>query len=237
MRTETGSPRGAPRRTQLPDEVAGYLREQIMSGKMLPGEFLRMERIAEARGVSITPVREALQALRTEGFVTPVPRRGFMVAAFTKQDVRDLFWAQSRIAGELAARAAKRITGKELDLLNDVMEEYDVAIERGDIDEIGELGHQFHRIINRAAASDRLALLLAAAVKHLPNSFYASFEAHAKTAAPQHHEIFDALRRGEAKRARQITREHILESADHVIAMLEERGLWKDASAGETMAG
>jgi DNA-binding GntR family transcriptional regulator len=52
------------RRQQLPEEVAGYVRELIISGAVRPGEFLRMERIAEAVGVSNTPVREGLLVLR-----------------------------------------------------------------------------------------------------------------------------------------------------------------------------
>lgn len=222
--------RRSDRRTQLPDHVAAYLRDRIMSGHLLPGEHLRMEPIAEAVGVSITPVREALFRLRNEGFLIAVPRRGFVVASFTEQDVRDLFWAQSRIAGELAARAARRITGKELDQLTLVMQQYDAAAEQGDVDEIGQLGHRFHRIINLAAGSDRLALLLAGMVTHLPNQFYASFEAHTKPAGPQHHEILDALCKGESKRARRITKSHIMLSADHVIEDLEQRGLWRSSA-------
>jgi DNA-binding transcriptional MocR family regulator len=63
------------RRQQLPEEVAGYVRELIITGAVRPGEFLRMERIAEAVGVSNTPVREGLLILRSEGLVELVPRR------------------------------------------------------------------------------------------------------------------------------------------------------------------
>src|SRR6266849_6256300 len=101
----TGISQRRPRRRQLPEEVAAYVRELIMSGVVRPGEFLRMERIAEAIGVSNTPVREGLLALSNQGFVRQIPRRGFVVAPFTKQDIRDLFWAQSVLAGDLAARA------------------------------------------------------------------------------------------------------------------------------------
>jgi DNA-binding GntR family transcriptional regulator len=72
-----------PRRTQLPEEVASYVRELIISGAVSPGEYLRMEPIAEAVGVSNTPVREGLLALAGEGFVRLVPRRGFVVAQFS----------------------------------------------------------------------------------------------------------------------------------------------------------
>ncbi|MGW5101864.1 GntR family transcriptional regulator [Streptomyces sp. NPDC004100] len=86
---------------------------ELRSGEARPGDFLRTERVAEAVGVSSTPVREGLLALRSEGFVQPVPRRGFVVAPFTRQDVRDLFWTQAQLSGELAARAARRITARQ----------------------------------------------------------------------------------------------------------------------------
>jgi DNA-binding GntR family transcriptional regulator len=66
----SGAARPTSRRKQLPEEVAAYVREQIMAGKLVPGQFLRMEPIAEAVGVSITPVREGLVSLSGEGFGT-----------------------------------------------------------------------------------------------------------------------------------------------------------------------
>ena len=90
------------RRRQLSDEVAAPVRDLIMSGQVGHGEFLRLERIAADLGISVTPVREALLSLRGEGFVTLEPRRGFMPAPLTRQDVQDLFEAQAYFAGELA---------------------------------------------------------------------------------------------------------------------------------------
>ncbi|GEE00892.1 GntR family transcriptional regulator [Gordonia spumicola] len=224
----TALPTARGRHKQLPDAVASFVREQIMSGHMKPGEFLRMEPIAEMVGVSITPVREGLLRLSNEGFVTAVPRRGFVVAEFTRQDVRDLFWAQSSLSGELAARAAERISDEQLRELEEVMERCDAAVEVNDTEAIGTLGHQFHRLINLAADSDRLARLLASIVKHLPNSFYASIETHVRTVTPEHHELLEALQAHDAGRAREVTERHIVNSADYVIDMLEKQGLWED---------
>ncbi|MFI0464289.1 GntR family transcriptional regulator [Saccharopolyspora sp. 5N102] len=227
MSVAYGAVRGNERR-QLPDEVASYVREQIMSGRFKPGDFLRMEPIAEAVGVSNTPVREGLLTLHSEGFVQLVPRRGFVVAPFTRQDVRDLFWAQARLAGELAARAAKKITPEQIDRLKSVIEQLDEAIEAGDKDRISDLGYAFHREINLAADSHRLALLLAGVVRHLPNRFYASLESHAELTREQHALLVEALRKRSARKARTLMEEHVAEGADHVIEMLEKTGLWKD---------
>ena len=219
---------GGHRRQQLPDEVATYVRELIMSGRVRPGEFLRMEPIAEAVGVSNTPVREGLLALSNEGFVELVPRRGFMVAAVSRQDVRDLFWAQAQFASELAARAAKKITPQRLEKLEALNAEFDRAVATGDQAGITDLGHRFHREINLAADSRRLSLLLGAVVKHLPNRFYASIEGHLGSTRNDHADLIDALRGRNTRKARSITERHILDGADGVIKMLEERGLWAE---------
>ena len=66
-------------RRQLSQEVATYVRELIISGRVRKGNFLRIESISKAMDISSTPVREGLLLLQLEGFVKLSPRRGFMV--------------------------------------------------------------------------------------------------------------------------------------------------------------
>lgn len=228
---------GGRRRRQLPEEVAAYVRELIVSGAARPGEFLRVEPIAEAVGVSNTPVREGLLALRSEGFVRLVPRRGFVVAPFTRRDVRDLFWAQAQLAGELAARAARRPTREQIAQMETLLLAMDRAIEDGRKDLIADLGHAFHREINLAATSPRLALLLGAVAKHLPRSFYATVEGQVEGSREAHPRLLEALRRHRSGEARRLMEAHILEASDHLIAVLEERGLWDEAESAAPVPG
>ncbi|MGV9423320.1 GntR family transcriptional regulator [Streptomyces sp. NPDC003656] len=221
------------RRQQLPEEVASYVREKIISGEVRPGDFLRMEPIAEAVGVSNTPVREGLLALSSEGFIELIPRRGFVVAPFTQQDVRDLFWVQAQLGGELAARAAKKITPEQLDGLEAIVKQQEKAIEADDEDGMVEYGHAFHRQINLAADSHRLSLLLRSVVKQLPNRFYLSIEGRAAATREEHPLILEALRRRSSRMARSLMEQHTLDSADHLIETLEERGVWKRDAEGE----
>ncbi|WP_067810359.1 GntR family transcriptional regulator [Nocardia beijingensis] len=226
--TSRSQPPPQRRHQQLPDRVAAHVREQIMSGAMRPGDFLRMEPIAEAVGVSVTPVREGLLTLSSEGFVTLVPRRGFVVAAFSRQDVRDLFWAQSKLAGELAARAAQTATPHDLVLLRTLIAASVAASDAGDTARIIALGHEFHRAVNLLADSDRLARLLAGIVHQLPNSFYASLESDAATTASEHAELVAALERRDTHRARALAETHIADGADFVVDTLDQRGIWAE---------
>jgi DNA-binding GntR family transcriptional regulator len=213
-------------RQQLPDEVASYVRELILSGAVEPGEFLRMEPIAEAVGVSNTPVREGLLTLRSEGLVHLVPRRGFVVSSFSRQDVRDIFWAQGQLAGELAARAAKLITDEQMAMLESIDAEFQVAADKGDTVRVTDLGVQFHVIVNRSAQSHRLALLLDSIVNQLPSHFYAGIEGKVASSREVHPALIDALKRHHVRKARELMQDHVEGSAAHLIGMLEERGMW-----------
>jgi DNA-binding GntR family transcriptional regulator len=235
----TGGDR-ASERQQLPEEVASYVREMILSGAVRPGEFLRMERIAELVGVSNTPVREGLLALRSEGFVRLEPRRGFVVAPFTRQDVHDLFWAQAQLASELAARASKKLTPEQIQQLEAIDERHEQAVSDGDNKLVAELGRAFHREINRAADSHRLALLLESIVRHLPNSFYARIEGQVTATRDRHPQLLAALRKRDSRKARSLMQSHIIEGAEHLIEILEQRGLWntdEDPTPGVASSG
>lgn len=215
------------RRTQLPEEVASYVRELIISGAVRPGTFLRLEPIAEAVGVSNTPVREGLLALRSEGFVQLVPRRGFVVAPFSRQDVRDIFWAQAHLAGELCARAAEQITPETVIELETCLAKYEKAYAAGDRERMVRLGHDFHRAINLASGSHRLALVLGTVTKQLPNRFYASIDGDDAT-HEEHPALLAALKAGDPVAARSLMEHHISSRAEHLIDALEQQGLWRE---------
>ena len=220
---------GRSSRRQLPEEVASYVRELILSGKVKTGEFLRLEPIAEALGVSNTPVREGLLSLRAEGLVVLVPRRGFTAGSFTRQDVEDIFWAQATIGSELAARAAAKITKQDRRRLQEIIELHRKAVEDGDAANIAKMGHEFHRTINLAADSLRLATLMGKLAAYLPNRFYAAIDGRVQSTLHAHPAILEALQRGNARSARAQMRDHIFASADDLIADLTARGICNDA--------
>ncbi|NVI92725.1 GntR family transcriptional regulator [Actinomadura sp. BRA 177] len=219
--------RALGRRRQLSDEVAAYVRDLIMSGQVRHGEFLRLERIAEDLGISVTPVREALLSLRGEGFVTLEPRRGFMPAPLTRQDVQDLFEAQAYFAGELAARAAGTIAETELASLDRFQAQLEAASEAGDSAGIERANHEFHRLINLCAGSPKTAWLLQTVVRYAPRRFYSSIDGWTRASVDDHHLVLAALRSGDADGARQAMRAHIRHAGTLLVVHLEAQGFWE----------
>ena len=221
-----------PRHRRLPEEVASFIRELIMSGAVRPGEFLRMDAIARKVGVSTTPVREALLILRGQGFVRLLPRRGFVVSPFTQQDVRDLFLAQAALAGELAARAAQNVAPEHLTQLDQIVRDYEAAVEADDKTVVIELSHTYHRGINLAANSNGLASLLDSVVRVLPSRFYATIDGWIDETRREHPVIIDALRSRDSAKARHLMERHISFGADRLIDTLKARGLWGKPTGG-----
>lgn len=222
---------GAKPRQQLPQDVAKYVRELIISGRARKGEFLRIDALAKALNVSSTPVREGLLLLQSESFVKLVPRRGFVVLDFSPQDIRDLFWGQSLLAAELTACAARTASDAELDEIEALDLAYVAAVAAGRMEEAHDLGHRFHRAINLAARSKRLALLLAGMVRQLPNRFYGMMDAQVQDTMECHRRIALALRARDAECAREEMRAHIAAGAEHLITHLQAEGIWSESEA------
>lgn len=213
-------------RRPLSEEVAAHVRSLIMSGTLAAGQFVRLDRIAEELDVSSTPVREGLQALRGEGFLTFEPRRGFMVAPLTPDDAEDLFLVQADIAGELAARAAATATPEWIAELRAVQEALGAAIASGRPDDVVEYNRQFHRLINLRARAPKLAWMLSVAVRYVPEPFFLMIEGWSEASLHDHDKVLDALDAGDADKAREAMREHILHAgrllADHLRARAEQ---------------
>lgn len=220
---------------QLSEKVAMHLRELIVSGQIKQGTFLRIENIASTLGISPTPVREGLLLLRSESLVRMIPRRGFMVNSFTKQDVFDLFWAQATIGGELAARAATVMSDAEIEQLMQLHANYEKAIKGGDERLTGRTGHEFHRAINLAAQSHRLANLLGSLTRQLPNRFYANIEGNLTTAVEFHTIILGAIKVRDPDAARSLMFRHINEAGQRLVEMLDRRGLWGMENSSPTI--
>lgn len=211
----------------LPEQVALQLRERILSGVLRPGTFLRPDRLAVDLGVSPTPVREALQALRADDMVRALPRRGFVVAPLDRGDVADLFAVQGRLTGELAARAATALDAAGLAELREKAAEVDALIagEPGDL-QLAEAERRFHAALNRAAGARKLAWLVGRAAHYLPPRFYTDRRAWRTATVAAHRTLLDALASGDADTARVAMEGHVLDGRDLLVAHLEAVGFW-----------
>ena len=82
----------------LTDHVYSEILKKLISCKIEPGSRIREDLLAEQLGVSRTPVREAVNRLTQNGFITNIKRKGLYCVKFTRQHLLDLL--ELRIALE-----------------------------------------------------------------------------------------------------------------------------------------
>lgn len=206
--------RSVRRRPRLSDEAAEHVRELIVSGGLRSGDFVRPEVVAEDLGISATPAREGMLTLLSEGFLRTEPRRGFVVTPLSSDDIRDVFVAQSLLAGELAARAARSMSSAAVDELADIQRDIESAADAEDFDGVERLNHDFHRRIYAAAGSPKLSWMIKGSLGYAPRKFFASVEGWPQASALDHRAILDSLRAGDADGARAAMARHIRNAGD-----------------------
>src|SRR5947209_7710891 len=94
------------------EQVADYLREGIIAGRIARGARLKQQEIAERLNTSITPVREALKLLEAEGYVTGDSYKGAVVAPFDIAASREVLDLRIVLESRLTEAAIARATAK-----------------------------------------------------------------------------------------------------------------------------
>ncbi|MEU9744437.1 MULTISPECIES: GntR family transcriptional regulator [Streptomyces] len=129
---------GAVTRNTLRQQIADALRDEVLAGRLLPGEEFTVKHIAEQYGVSATPVREALVDLSAQGLLDSDQHRGFHVHQFTVADFRAMIEARSLITEGVFRRAVahgtRRVRSEALVSVRRRAEEAARAAKGGDLD-------------------------------------------------------------------------------------------------------
>ncbi len=212
-------------RPQLSEAVAAYVRNRIFDGTYAAGEYVRLDQLAAELGISVTPVREALFELRAEGLLAQQPHRGFVVLPVTGRDIADVSDVQAHIGGELAARAAKNITDDQVHELESIQTQLEAAYAGDDHERAVRLNHDFHRAINVAADSPKLAQLMSQITRYAPESVFPVVAGWPKRSMKDHRRVVAALAKRDAEQARAAMSEHLSAGAGPMIDHLRQRGV------------
>ncbi len=211
------------KRERFGEEMAGELRDMILSGRLGLGDRIDQDALAEQFGMSRLPVREALIALEQEGLVVNTPRRGVYVADLSPEDVVDQYEIYGQIAGMAAGKAAERLSTSEIVELRKAHQAF-VKAKGGKAQQ--RANEEFHRIINRASGR-QLRSTLGRLSRSLPSHHYLFDSQWAKLAAHHHEQVLVAIERRDVAKARASMVEHLVASGHQAVAALKTKGFWK----------
>lgn len=210
-------------RSSMSEQVARIIREEILSGKLQPGERLVQTEWADRLDVSRMPVRDAINQLAAEGTLLQSRNGAAVVARIDPEDIRDGYELTNIISSFAARRAASRITDEELLALEEIHRELTQAVARGERGPASDLNWDFHSMVNHAARSTRISALLRHLASAIPHAAFELVDRWPTRALADHELILGALKDRDGERAAELMYRHIEDGSKYMIAMLEER--------------
>ena len=156
-----------PKPVSIRDKVYRAVRNDVLNGRIPPGDRIVEARVAREINTSRTPVREALHMLEREGLLEAIPRVGYKVKRIDQDEMEEL--CEMRIINEtLAARwAIDKISAKELDALEENLKNAEEEVLGGKPELFVEYDALFHEILARASGSQRLYELCQLLCRHM----------------------------------------------------------------------
>ncbi|MGW5162352.1 GntR family transcriptional regulator [Nonomuraea wenchangensis] len=136
----------SPFRTKA-DLAAEHIKHLIMTGAAAPGTKIITRVVAEAVGISETPVREAIKQLCSEEWLVERPHVGAVVAAFTVENVRELYSVRAVLTALALELGGEALTGERLTAVDEVLAGCEIAVRDGDVATFARLNRRFHSLL------------------------------------------------------------------------------------------
>jgi DNA-binding GntR family transcriptional regulator len=209
----------------LRELVHERLQEMLISRVLAPGDHLVEERLAAQLGVSRGPVREALQRLHRDGWITLRPRYGAFVNQPTMEQVHEFFEARELVEQFAARHAAQRCTPEDAAELLRICDDAEEDLARGaSTQQMGGHTARFHRRVLECARN-HILLEFGEQLSLRSRWFFAPVVATiAAQAWIEHRAVAELIAAGNADAAGQAMQAHITMSRDAYVRTLESDG-------------
>lgn len=214
---------------QLKDWAAEQLRSAISEGRLLPGEWLRQERLARELGVSHMPVREALKQLAAEGLVEYLPYRGMRVVEFTPDDIQDIYAVRAVLEGRAARAAAGQLSAEQIEELRGLVAAMAASLAPEQLVVNRAQNRRFHELLYRASGRTYLIRALEQLWSWFPTMFLDTYAATAHTPVAgrdtdvdEHTAIVNALAARDGALADRLLAEHVMLAGQQLVAVLRD---------------
>jgi len=207
-------------------EAYEKIRKAILSGELFPRERLVALSLAKRFKMSRTPVREALQQLEVQGYVTATPSGGMMVKDYSPEHVQKLYEIRKALECGAIELVCQRITEQQMEKAqrcHEEMSEMNEDARMGNIDKLLELNTTFHIDLLYAAAENKWLLAM---IKSIRDQFLERKLARAiivdnwESKMAQHAQILEAVRKRESSLAHKAVREHLETSLRSILRLL-----------------
>ena len=201
------------------------IKQAILKHEIVPGERLSHEELVLRLKISQTPIREALSRLTQEGYVTRLTNRGYRVSEMTAEEVEDLFGLRGALEAYCVDEAIRRLTPDGLAALEQSVKASRKAIVANDplVDRY-IINKDFHVALSEIAGNSAVSRVLNDACEKLVLKRRIEGVSHGGfEVLRRHREIFQAIKRKDAKKAQEIMRSHLQEIKRILLKQIQAR--------------
>lgn len=203
------------------------LKHDIIFGKLAPGSKLKLEALKTPYAASISTLRETLNRLASDGFVSAEEQRGFFVAPVSKEDLIEI--ANLRILLESHALKASIKNGDaewEGNLVAAhhklrLMEERMISGDQTEKETWKRYDWEFHQAMIQACNSKNLLLLHSTIFDKYLRYQMLVLTFRGEDAAEEHKNMLDAALSRDTKRAQKLLENHVLGGLNHSMSAFE----------------
>lgn len=208
-----------PENLQMGAKVYQALLNSIVTGQIESGVPLRPDVIARQLEVSTTPVREALQRLESDGLVSRLPNRGWLVREFSNRQIQELYEFRVSLESFGVRLACERITEGEVAWLRNNQLVGEAALAAGDKDAYRVYNQDFHSAIMKAARNSYLSYVMGQLrlQTEMLSAKTILIEGRPSRAFEEHGRLIELIAMRDAPAAEQLIRNHIRSALEDYI--------------------
>lgn len=210
-------------KARLSDRAYDDLRHMIINLSLQPGRRISEPELSQLLGHRTASVRAALQRLAQERLVSPIARQGYEVSALTIQDARNIFALRLALEPSAAHYAAGRVKREDFRAVEKAFAQGFHPSKPESYTRVNAANKELRLIIARVTGNDRLVGIVSGLLDELERYLRLSFVQHrakSEQLAANVRALIDALVRGDAEAAEEMTRAQLTETADRILATL-----------------
>ena len=203
----------------LDQKAYSILKDMIIERKLLPGQKIPQEKLARNLGISRTPLISALKFLEQEKLVEAVPRRGFFVRLFNKEEMVYIFELREVLEGLAARRAASKITDAQIIELNRFFQRFAKQTNIVDYKGYAREDRRFHNFVIDIGAKEFLKSILL--TTNIISFSYQVLHSEGLVRPPnetiqEHLAVIEAIKERNAEAAENLMRQHFKKSLTYL---------------------
>ncbi|WP_144938120.1 GntR family transcriptional regulator [Paenibacillus sp. 32O-W] len=202
-----------PIRLSAKERALSQIQRWIIDGTLQPGEKLMDAELAEALGVSRTPVREALQLLEVQGLVEMHPGKDTRVTAIQKDDILKMYPTLASLHSLAVEQACPHILPEHLEQLREFNRQFAAAIDHGQPYQAMEYDELFHNFLVEMSDNPYISSFSSYLQNHIRRFKYVFLqqpEPSTHSSVQEHAGIIEALERKDSDTAAAIMKQNLL---------------------------